>query len=169
MKAITNGTILCPVKGLIEEGTILFDEKKIHEVGKSVKVPDGTDVIDAKGKFVLPGFIDAHCHQGLFDGSIGWAGGDGNEMTTPITPELRGIDSFNPFEPSLNEVLIGGVTSINTNPNGDLPRGLFDNMSQKIRGSTIVHFIIRADMCHVAKFAGICGNNRGTSGNPYGF
>ncbi|MHA1480149.1 MAG: amidohydrolase, partial [Candidatus Thorarchaeota archaeon] len=116
MKAITNASILCPIKGLIEEGTILFDEKKIHDVGKSVKVPDGTDIIDAKGKFVLPGFIDAHCHQGLFDGSIGWAGSDGNEMTTPITPELRGWDSFNPFEPALKEVLIGGVTSINTGP-----------------------------------------------------
>ena len=116
MKAITNASILCPIKGLIEDGTILFDEKKIHDVGKSVKVPDGTDVIDAKGKFVLPGFIDAHCHQGVFDGSIGWAGSDGNEMTTPITPEVRAIDSFNPFEPSLSEVLIGGVTSINTGP-----------------------------------------------------
>ena len=115
MKAIINATIFCPVNGLIEGGTILF-EKKIQEIGKTVVIPKGTKIIDAEGKFVVPGFIDAHTHQGLFDGSIGWAGTDGNEMTTPVTPEMRGIDSFNPDEPSLKEVLIGGVTCINTGP-----------------------------------------------------
>lgn len=116
MKAIVNATILCPVKGLVEGGAILFDERKIHSVGKNVKVPKDAEVIDAQGKYVVPGFIDAHAHQGLFDGSIGWAGEDGNEMTTPITPEMRGIDSFNPNEPSLKEVIKGGVTCINTGP-----------------------------------------------------
>ncbi|MFX0091877.1 MAG: amidohydrolase, partial [Candidatus Hodarchaeota archaeon] len=53
---------------------------------------------------------------GLFEGGIGSAGEDGNEMTTPCTPEMRGIDSFNPFEPSLKELLEGGVTCINTGP-----------------------------------------------------
>jgi imidazolonepropionase-like amidohydrolase len=65
---------------------------------------------------VVLGFIDAHTHQGFFDGSIGWAGSDGNEMTNPVTPDMRGIDSFNPEEPSLKEVIRGGVTSINTGP-----------------------------------------------------
>ena len=115
MKAIINATIFCPVNGLVKGGTILFD-RKIKEVGKIVTIPKGTKTIDAKGKFVVPGFIDAHCHQGLFDGSIGWAGTDGNEMTKATTPEVRGIDSFNPSEPSLKEVIRGGVTSINTGP-----------------------------------------------------
>ncbi len=116
MKAITNVTILDPVKGLIEGGTIVFDEKKIHSIGKSVKAPKGAEVLDANGKYAVPGFIDAHCHQGLFDGTIGWAGSDGNEMTKPVTPEMRGIDSFNPSDPALKEVLQGGVTTINTGP-----------------------------------------------------
>lgn len=116
MKAIVNATILCPFQGLVEKGTILFDKGKIVAVGKSVTVPQGSKIIDVDGKYVLPGFIDAHCHQGMFDGSIGWAGRDGNEMTTPITPEMRGRDGFNPFEPSLKEVLRGGVTAINTGP-----------------------------------------------------
>ncbi|MHA2158417.1 MAG: amidohydrolase [Candidatus Thorarchaeota archaeon] len=115
MKAIINATILCPVNGLIKNGTILFNGK-IKEVGKNISVPSGTKTIDAKGRYVVPGMIDAHTHQGLFDGSIGWAGSDGNEMTKPVTPEMRGIDSFNPDEPSLKEVLIGGVTTINTGP-----------------------------------------------------
>ncbi|MGY5872180.1 MAG: amidohydrolase [Candidatus Thorarchaeota archaeon] len=115
MKAIINATILCPVNGIIKGGTILFD-KKIKSIGKTVEIPKGTKTIDANGKFVVPGFIDAHTHQGLFDGSIGWAGTDGNEMTKATTPEVRGIDSFNPSEPSLKEVIRGGVTSINTGP-----------------------------------------------------
>ncbi|MGY5857960.1 MAG: amidohydrolase [Candidatus Thorarchaeota archaeon] len=115
MKAIINATIFCPVNGLIKGGTILFD-KKIKAIGKTVVIPKGTKTIDAEGKFVSPGFIDAHTHQGLFDGSIGWAGADGNEMTKPVTPEMRGVDSFNPDEPSLKDVLIGGVTCINTGP-----------------------------------------------------
>jgi len=115
VKAIVNATIFCPVNGLIKGGTILFD-KKIKAIGKTVDIPNGTKTIDAEGKFVVPGFIDAHTHQGLFDGSIGWAGSDGNEMTNATTPEVRGIDSFNPSEPSLNEVVMGGVTCINTGP-----------------------------------------------------
>lgn len=115
MKAIINATILCPVNGLIKNGTVLFNGK-IKEVGKTMEVPSGTKKFNAKGKYVVPGFIDAHTHQGLFDGSIGWAGMDGNEMTRAVTPEMRGIDSFNPDEPSLKELLIGGVTCINTGP-----------------------------------------------------
>jgi len=115
MKAIINATILCPVNGLIKDGSVLFNSK-INAIGKNIEIPSGTKTIDAEGKFVVPGFIDAHTHQGLFDGTIGWAGMDGNEMTNPVTPEMRGIDSFNPNEPSLNEVLVGGVTCINTGP-----------------------------------------------------
>ncbi len=115
MKAIINATILCPVNGLIKNGTILFNGK-IVAIGKDVEIPIKTSIVDAEDKYVAPGFIDAHTHQGLFDGSIGWAGMDGNEMTNPITPEMRGIDSFNPDEPSLKEVLIGGVTCLNTGP-----------------------------------------------------
>ncbi|RLI50301.1 MAG: amidohydrolase [Candidatus Thorarchaeota archaeon] len=107
---------MCPVQGIIENGTIVFDESGIRDVGTDIAIPDGAEVIDADGRYVTPGFIDAHTHQGLFDGSIGWAGQDGNESVNPVTPELRGIDSFNPFEPSLKEVVKGGVTCINTGP-----------------------------------------------------
>ncbi len=116
MKAIVNAKILCPNLGLIENGSIVFDEEKIHAVGTNITIPEGSEIINADNKFVLPGFIDAHTHQGLFEGGIGWAGRDGNEMTNPITPHLRGLDSFNPNEMSLKEVLKGGVTCINTGP-----------------------------------------------------
>jgi len=119
---------------------VLFDGK-IVAIGKNVEVPDGTKTIDAEGKYVVPGFIDAHTHQGLFDGSIGWAGMDGNEMTNPITPEMRGIDSFNPDEPSLKEVLVGGVTCLNTGPgSGNVISG--ESFVIKPTGASIVDDMI---------------------------
>ena len=116
MKAIVNAKLLCPNLGFIENGCIIFNEEKIHAVGANLSIPEGTDIINAENKYVVPGFIDAHTHQGLFEGQIGWAGSDGNEMTNPITPHLRGLDSFNPNEGSLNDVLKGGVTCFNTGP-----------------------------------------------------
>lgn len=116
MKALINGTILCPVNGQIENATVLFEKGKILKAGADVEVPENADVVDVQGKYILPGFVEAHAHQGLFDGSIGWAGADGNEATDPVTPEVRGIDSFNPDEPSISEVPKGGVTCVNTGP-----------------------------------------------------
>ncbi|MHA1214262.1 MAG: amidohydrolase [Candidatus Hodarchaeales archaeon] len=119
MKAIVNGTIWCPKQGIIENGVVIFDKGKITDVGSKdeIKMPSNSEIIEADDKFIVPGFIDAHSHQGLFDGSIGWAGMDGNEMTDPVTPHMRGLDSFNPNELSIKrEVLRGGVTCINTGP-----------------------------------------------------
>ncbi|MHA1905050.1 MAG: amidohydrolase, partial [Candidatus Thorarchaeota archaeon] len=116
MKAIINATILCPVNGLIEKGIIIFEENQIRNVGKSVKIPSDAEIIDAESKYVVPGFIEAHSHHGLFDGTIGPMGSDGNEMTSPLTPEMRGIDGFNPHEPAIKEILRGGVTCVNTGP-----------------------------------------------------
>jgi imidazolonepropionase-like amidohydrolase len=50
------------------------------------------------------------------NGPRGWAGYDGNEMTEAVTPQMRGMDSFNPFEPAMKEIIPGGVTCINTGP-----------------------------------------------------
>ena len=140
MKAIVNATILCPIQGQIENGIIIFDQGKIKAIGKDINT-EGADLIDAEGKYVLPGFIDAHTHQGLFDGSVGWAGEDGNEMTDPATPHVRGIDSFNPFEPSLKDVIRGGVTTINTGPgSGNVISG--EMLTIKPMGGTVVEDLI---------------------------
>ncbi len=139
-KCIKNGTILCPTNGLIEKGIVIFDQGVIKAIGKDISI-EGAEIIDADGKYVLPGFIDAHTHQGLFDGTIGWAGADGNEMTEPITPHVRGIDSFNPFEPSLKDVVKGGVTTINTGPgSGNVISG--ECFTIKPLGSNIVEELV---------------------------
>jgi imidazolonepropionase-like amidohydrolase len=102
---------------IIDNGTILIKDGKIEAILEGdVSVPEDYEKINAEGNHVLPGFIDSHTHQGLFDGSIGWAGFDGNEMTDPNTAIVRAIDAINPEDPGLEEARIGGVTSIQTGP-----------------------------------------------------
>ena len=96
-------------------GDILTDGDKIVAVGKSLSA-DGADVIDLNGKFVLPGLIDAHCHIGMWEDGMGDEGSDGNEMTDPITPELRAIDGLNPFDRCFQEAREAGVTTAVTGP-----------------------------------------------------
>lgn len=73
-------------------------------------------VIDAKGNLLLPGFIDAHCHLGLWEDAIGFEGADGNEMTNPTTPALRAIDAINPMDRTFEDARSGGVLAVATGP-----------------------------------------------------
>ncbi|MHA1302670.1 MAG: amidohydrolase [Candidatus Heimdallarchaeaceae archaeon] len=116
--AITNGKIYTVNKEeqVIENGTILIKDGKIEAIKEGKEVPEGYVEIDAEEGHVFPGFIDTHTHQGLFDGSVGWAGFDGNEMTEPATSYVRAIDAINPEDPALEEARIGGVTCIQTGP-----------------------------------------------------
>ena len=96
-------------------GDILIDNGKIVAVGTSLSA-NGAEVVDLAGKFVLPGLIDAHCHIGMWEDGMGEEGSDGNEMTDPITPELRAVDGLNPFDPCFQEARDAGVTTVVTGP-----------------------------------------------------
>ncbi|MEN3043123.1 MAG: amidohydrolase [Fervidobacterium sp.] len=91
-------------------GDILIENGKITRIGKELEI-DAGDVVDASGKYVLPGFIDAHSHIGLYEEGIGFAQ-DGNEMTDPITPDVRAIDAFNPYDVAIKHALNGGFTTV---------------------------------------------------------
>ncbi|MEE8354972.1 MAG: amidohydrolase [Candidatus Bathyarchaeia archaeon] len=113
MLAIKGGKIYTITKGVIDEGTILIEDGKIKSVGKSIKVPEGAEVIDAKGKIVMPGLVEAHCHIGIWEEKIGWAGSDGNEATDPATPHVRALDGIkaNADEGGLLAALETGITT----------------------------------------------------------
>ena len=116
MILIKNGKVLTMAGETIENGSILIKEGKIVEIGQ-INVQDGVEVIDAKGHYVLPGFIDAHCHLGMWESSIGFEGSDGNEITDPITPQLRAIDAINPMDENFEEARsLGGVTMVASGP-----------------------------------------------------
>ena len=116
MILIKNGKVYTMAGQVIENGSILIKDGKIAEVGMDIIAPLDVKVIDAEGKMVFPGFIDAHCHLGLFEEGIGFEGSDGNEMVDPITPHLRGIDGMNPMDISFREAYEGGITTAVTGP-----------------------------------------------------
>ena len=115
MLAITRGTVLTPTQTL-ENGVLLIDAGKIVDVGIGLGVPSDAEVIDAAGKVVFPGLIDAHCHAGLFPDGVGVVDSDGNEMTDPVTPHLRAIDAIHPADQAFADLRAAGVTTINTGP-----------------------------------------------------
>jgi imidazolonepropionase-like amidohydrolase len=100
---IKNATILTVTHGTIENGSILIRNGKIAEVGKTVSLPAGARVIDATGKYVMPGIIDAHAHLAL--------GNDVNEATSPVTPHMMMLDAFDYTDKAIYHALAGGVTS----------------------------------------------------------
>ena len=116
MIAIKNGTVWTITNGVIEGGTVLVDDGKIAAIGIDLPIPEDAEVIDATGKIVMPGLIDAHTHVGIFGDGIGWDHADGNEMTDPITPHLRALDAVHPEDIAFKDLLEAGVTTVLTGP-----------------------------------------------------
>lgn len=118
MLAIKGGKILTVTGGIIENGVILIDGSKIAEIGKRVTVPRNAEVIDATGKVVMPGLVEAHCHVGIMEENAGAAGNDGNEAADPATPHLRAIDGIkaNAEEKGLVAALETGITTVQILP-----------------------------------------------------
>ena len=116
MLLIQNAHILPIVGDEIENGSLLLDQGKIAAIGTKFPVPPEAEVIDAQGRLVTPGCIDAHCHVGLDNEAMNWEGADFNEMVDPITPQMRAIDSINPLDEGLADAVQGGVTTVCTGP-----------------------------------------------------
>ncbi|MBQ3791733.1 MAG: amidohydrolase [Clostridia bacterium] len=98
-------------------GDIVIREGKFVSVGPAVSPEPGETVLDGEERNAYPGFVDAHSHLGL-DATGGPTGGtfDYNEMNDPISPQLRGLDSYYPLDPAVAEALEGGVTTVATGP-----------------------------------------------------
>lgn len=116
MLFINNAKIYTMTDQVIENGSILIKNGKIVDIGKDIIAPLDVKVIDAEGRLVTPGFVEAHCHLGMWEDSIGFEGSDGNEMVDPITPQLRAIDGINPMDITFDEAREGGVTTAITGP-----------------------------------------------------
>lgn len=103
---ISNATILTASHGTIRNGSILIRDGKIAAVGANVKATDSNArVIDATGKYVMPGIIDAHSHT-AGEGNI-------NEGTYSVTAMVRIQDIVNPHHPNVYRQLAGGTTTVN--------------------------------------------------------
>ena len=117
MILIKNAYIKPMVGEDIENGSILLgDDGKIAAIGADIEAPAEATVIDAEGKLVTPGCVEAHCHIGLHNEAVGWEGRDYNESVDPLTPHMRAIDSIYPQDEAFGEAIRGGVTTACTGP-----------------------------------------------------
>lgn len=140
--AIVGGRVV-PIAGEpVDGGTVLVTDGKITAVGADVAVPDGAGVIDAAGCWVLPGFIEAHGHVGVYEEAEGWAGSDTNEMTEPVTAHVRALDAINPADLGFRDAIAGGVLAVNVNPGSGNPIG-GQTVAVKCWGRTVDEMVLR--------------------------
>lgn len=121
--ALVGGRVVPVVGEVIESGTVLISGGTITAIGTDLAVPDGTTVVDATGRWVLPGFVEAHGHVGVHEEGNGWAGQDTNELTDPVGARFRALDAINPADEGFRDALSGGVTSVVVKPGSGNPIG----------------------------------------------
>ena len=126
---------------------ILVENGLISKVGHlNIEDYPNAKIIDAQGKYVTPGLVDPHCHVGLMEATIGWAGSDVNEATNPVTPELRAIDGIKPHDECFREALESGVTTVCLGPgSANLIGGTFACI--KTKGKTVDEMIVIPELC----------------------
>ena len=101
---IRNATVLTVTKGRLENTDLLLQNGKIAQIGKNLAAPAGAQVIDATGKYVMPGIIDPHSHT-MIDAV--------NEGSLSVTSMVRVRDVLDPTDVNIYRQLAGGVTTIN--------------------------------------------------------
>nr|WP_086493311.1 amidohydrolase [Novosphingobium panipatense] len=116
--ALVGATVYDGLGGRIDKGVVLFRDGKLVGIGGAdMAIPEGFTRIDSTGKFVTPGVIDIHSHLGVYPSPGVDALSDGNEMTSPTTPDVWAEHSVWPQDPGFTRALAnGGVTSLQILP-----------------------------------------------------
>ncbi len=109
---IRHATVLTGTGSRLDDGDVLIQDHKIAQVGKGLAAPAGAVVVDAQGRWVTPGIIDPHSHLGVYASPEVWAMSDGNEATSPTTPDVWSEHSVWPQDPGFEQARMGGVTSM---------------------------------------------------------
>ena len=120
---IINATVHTMEGVTIPNGYVAVSGDKIARVGPMEEAPahwEG-ETLDAAQGHVLPGYVDAHSHLGMFGDAQGFEADDGNEATDPCTPHLRAIDAINPLDRCFREARAAGVTTVLTGPGSANP------------------------------------------------
>ncbi len=147
MLIAVKGATIYPVSGSpIPDGVLVVRDGKIAAIGArgDVAVPAGAETIDAAGKCVLPGLVDAHAHVGLWGEWYGQAESDGNEGSNPVTPEVRAIDALWLEHTSWRDARAGGVTTLQTTPgSGNAIGGEMIAVKTDTVGKTVEDIVLR--------------------------
>ena len=132
-------------------GDFKIDKGVFTEVGTNLTANKGEDVQDLNGLYVFPGLVESHCHLGMEETAIRLEGDDVNEITDPITPNMRGIDGCNPMDETIESALKGGVTTVAAGPgSANVLGGTF--FAYKTKGNCIDEMTIENPIAMKAAF-----------------
>jgi imidazolonepropionase-like amidohydrolase len=141
--AITGGRVLTISHGVIENGTVLVENGKIAAVAQGVKVPSGAQVIDARGKVVMPGLFDAGDKLGTVEIPALQITVDSTEYTEPLQPQLRVLDALNPGSENILVSRAAGVTNVLSTPaDGNLIGG--QSAVIQLDGDTVDAMVVKS-------------------------
>ena len=116
---LTNATIETVTKGTISNGTVIITNGKITYVGAATNAPQGAEVIDCKGKWIYPGFIDGGTNLGLSEVGSDQRTRDLNEIGDVI-PQMQALTAVNPNSALIPVTRVSGVTTVITAPAGGM-------------------------------------------------
>ena len=132
-------------------GDFRIDKGVFTQVGKNLTPDVGENVQDLNGLYVFPGLVESHCHLGMEETAIRFEGDDVNEITDPITPNMRGIDGCNPMDETIESALKGGVTTVAAGPgSANVLGGTF--FAYKTKGNCIDEMTIQNPIAMKAAF-----------------
>jgi len=139
--AIRNARIMTVSGPDIASGTVLIVDGKIKAVGAEVTIPRAATVIDATGKVVMPGLVDANARFGLR--------ATANEQSSEVTPQMRVLQQVNPRSPEIRRALQSGVTSACITPGSENVVGGLCGVI-KTSGETLKQMLLRNDVAELA-------------------
>lgn len=163
--AIRGGKLLTVSHGIIENGTVLVVDGKIKAVGASVSIPPNAQVIDAAGKVVIPGMIDAGDRLGLVEIPGEQITNDATEYDDPIHPELRVLDALNPGSELFRVTRAQGITNaVSTPANGNLIAG--QGAVINLDGGTVQRLVVESPAALVINLGESSKLTYGPKGKP---
>lgn len=162
---IKNAVIFTALQPEPIQADISMANGTITAIAPGLSPAPGQEVVDAAGMRIYPGFVDAHSHLALDGYGMGYDSIDYNEMGNIISPQLRGIDSFNPQDRSIEMARRGGVTTVGVGPgSANVLGGTF--FAVKTYGSCVDDMILRdpvAMKCAFGENPKRCYKDKGNS------
>lgn len=152
------GARLLPISGPpVEDGVLVVEGGRIAAVGAAgaVRIPAGAEVVDVRGRTIMPGLVDTHSHIGEVEGA---------DRSAPIQGDVRALDAINPRSDAIKRARAGGITTVNVMPgSGHLMSG--QTAFLKLRGAARVEDLL---FCRDA-LREVCGGMKMANGtNPRG-
>ena len=133
------------------KGDFRIDKGVFTEINPHLEPHANEDVQDLEGLYVFPGMVEAHCHLGMEETAIRFEGNDLNEITNPITPNMRGIDGCNPQDETIETALKAGITTACAGPgSANVIGGTF--FAYKTKGNCIDEMVIQNPIAMKAAF-----------------